>query len=461
MNPFTPKVIAVVRREFMLRVKSKWFLLSTLGLPVLIVGIGALAGFIAVRAATDTGESRRIIGVADPSGLIGDLLADELSTESLEGVRAADMEDLTVDEARARLADSPYDLLLVIARGAGRRAAEMPTAAVEDAGPDAADDAPAEPAAAEPAETDAEEGRTTLLALDNVPTIVESRIRSALQRASVRARLQSIGVESIDPGALLARISFDVVNVTESGEARSQELYRALGFAIAFLFYMVLLIYGQMIVRAVLEEKQSDIVEVMLSSLRPWEMMLGKIVGVGAVGLAQMAIWALVFALAGVYGLTVGAPALAEAGIDLASLPIPWGALTLVLFFLVLGYLLYAGMFAGAGATISNEHDAQQAIMPITMLIILPFIAVQGVIQSPNAGWAVIISLIPFFSPLVMTARLFVASVPVWQWLLSLVLLGLCVLAAAWVAGRIYRVGILMKGQRANLPQVVRWIRHG
>ena len=452
MNPFTPKVIAVVRREFMLRVKSKWFLLSTLGLPVLIVGIGALAGFVAVRAATDPGESRRIIGVADPSGLIGDLLVDELSTESLEGVRAPDMEGLTVDEARARLAGSSYDLLLTIPRGAGRRAAEMPGGGGEAARPDAA---------AASGGTDAEEGQTTLLALDNVPTIIENRVRSALQRASVRARLQSIGVESIDPGALLSRISFDVVNVTESGEARSQELYRALGFAIAFLFYMVLLIYGQMIVRAVLEEKQSDIVEVMVSSLRPWEMMLGKIVGVGAVGLAQMAIWALVFALAGVYGLTVGAPALAEAGIDLASLPIPWGALTLVLFFLVLGYLLYAGMFAGAGATISNEHDAQQAIMPITMLIILPFIAVQGVIQSPNAGWAVIISLIPFFSPLVMTARLFVASVPVWQWLLSLVLLGLCVLGAAWVAGRIYRVGILMKGQRANLPQVVRWIRHG
>ena len=457
MNPFTPKVAAVVRREFMLRVKSKWFLLSTLGLPVLIVGIGALSVFIAVRAASDPGESRRVIGVADPSGLIGDLLIEELSAETIEGARAADMEAFTAEEARGRLADSPYDLLLVIPRGAGRRAAEMPGPAADEPRAPAA----AEPAAAEPEAAETDDGRATLLAQDNVPTIVEGRIRSALQRASVRARLQSIGVASIDPGALLSRLSFDVVNVTESGEARSQELYRALGFAIAFLFYFVLLIYGQMIVRAVLEEKQSDIVEVMVSSLRPWEMMLGKIVGVGAVGLAQMAIWGLVFALAGVYGLTAGAPALAEAGIDLASLPIPWGTLLVVLFFLVLGYLLYAGMFAGAGATISNEHDAQQAVMPITMLIILPFIAVQGVIQNPNAGWAVIVSLVPFFSPLVMTARLFVASVPVWQWLLSLVLLALCVLGAAWVAGRIYRVGILMKGQRANLPQVVRWIRHG
>ncbi len=443
MNPFTPRVAAVVRREFILRVKSKWFLLSTLGLPVLIVGLGVLSAFLAVRGATDAGEERRLIGVADPAGLIGDLLIEEFLADSLDAVRAADMEAVSVDEARTRLAGSSYDLLLMIPRSEGRRSAEMPGAT-----PDAD-------------EGEGDDERTTLLARASVPSVIESSVRGALQRASVRARLRSIGVQSIDPGALLQRTSFDVINVTESGEARSQDIYRALSFGIAFFFYFILLIYGQMIVRAILEEKQSDIVEIMVSSLRPWELMLGKIVGVGAVGIAQMAVWALVFALAAVYGLTAGASTLAEAGIDIASIPIPWGTLVLMFFFLVFGYLLYAGMFAGAGATISNEHDAQQVMLPITMLIILPFIATQGVIQSPNAGWGVILSLVPFFSPLVMPARLFATSVPVWQWLVSLVLLGVFVLGAAWVAGRIFRVGILMKGQRANLPQVLRWIRHG
>lgn len=443
MNPFTPRVAAVVRREFILRVKSKWFLLSTLGLPVLIVGLGGLAGFLAVRGATDAGEERRLIGVADPSGLIGDLLVEEFLADSLDAVRAEDMEALSVDEARTRLSESSYDLLMMIPRSEGRRSAEMPGAT-----PDAD-------------EGEGGDERTTLLARASVPSVIEGSVRGALQRASVRARLRSIGVQSIDPGALLQRTSFDVINVTESGEARSQDIYRALSFGIAFFFYFILLIYGQMIVRAILEEKQSDIVEIMVSSLRPWELMLGKIVGVGAVGIAQMAVWALVFALAAVYGLTAGASTLAEAGIDIASIPIPWGTLVLMFFFLVFGYLLYAGMFAGAGATISNEHDAQQVMLPITMLIILPFIATQGVIQSPNAGWGVILSLVPFFSPLVMPARLFATSVPVWQWLASLVLLGVFVLGAAWVAGRIFRVGILMKGQRANLPQVLRWIRHG
>ena len=443
MNPFTPRVAAVVRREFILRVKSKWFLLSTLGLPVLIVGLGVLSAFLAVRSATDAGEERRVIGVADPAGLIGDLLVEELLADSLDAVRAADMEELAIDEARTRLSDSSYDLLMMIPRSEGRRSAEMPGAT-----PDAD-------------EGEGDDERTTLLARASVPSVIEGSVRGALQRASVRARLRSIGVRSIDPGALLQRTSFDVINVTESGEARSQDLYRMLSFGIAFFFYFILLIYGQMIVRAILEEKQSDIVEIMVSSLRPWELMLGKIVGVGAVGIAQMAVWALVFALAAVYGLTAGASTLAEAGIDIASIPIPWGTLVLMFFFLVFGYLLYAGMFAGAGATISNEHDAQQVMLPITMLIILPFIATQGVIQSPNAGWGVILSLVPFFSPLVMPARLFATSVPVWQWLVSLVLLGVFVLGAAWVAGRIFRVGILMKGQRANLPQVLRWIRHG
>lgn len=443
MNPFTPRVAAVVRREFILRVKSKWFLLSTLGLPVLIVGLGVLSAFLAVRGATDAGEERRLIGVADPAGLIGDLLIEEFLADSLDAVRAADMEALSVDEARTRLAGSSYDLLLMIPRSEGRRSAEMPGAT-----PDAD-------------EGDGDDERTTLLARSSVPSVIERSVRDALQKASVRARLRSVGVQSIDPGALLSRTSFEVVNVTESGEARSQDIYRALSFGIAFFFYFILLIYGQMIVRAILEEKQSDIVEIMVSSLRPWELMLGKIVGVGAVGIAQMAVWALVFALAAVYGLTAGASTLAEAGIDIASIPIPWGTLVLMFFFLVFGYLLYAGMFAGAGATISNEHDAQQVMLPITMLIILPFIATQGVIQSPNAGWGVILSLVPFFSPLVMPARLFATSVPVWQWLVSLVLLGVFVLGAAWVAGRIFRVGILMKGQRANLPQVLRWIRHG
>ncbi|MCG8467701.1 MAG: ABC transporter permease [Gemmatimonadetes bacterium] len=438
MNPFTPKVRAVMRREFMHRVKSKWFLLSTLGLPLLIVGLMALSIFLALRGATDTSDETRSLGVSDPTGFVHELLVEELRSDSIVASRATELEGASVEVAQSRLADSPFDYLLVLPPGIVDAPGSGPAVGASD-----------------------DEEAAILLARENLPAATERTVRNALERSLVRARLRFAGLEDVDAGELLSGAGVEVVNVTETGEARDQEIYQGISFGIAFFFYLILLIYGQMIIRSILEEKQSDIVEVMVSSLRPWELMLGKIVGVGAVGLAQMAIWAGIMIAATIYGLTGGASTLAEAGVDLSSVAVPWGTIGLVLAFLVLGYLLYAGLFAGTGATISNETDAQQAALPVTMLIILPFIAIQGVIQSPDAGWAVIVSLVPFFSPLVMTSRLFVTDVPFWQWTLSLGLLALCVLGSAWVAGRIYRVGILMKGQRPNLPEVVRWIRHG
>lgn len=433
MNPFTRKVRAVIRREFMQRVRSKWFLVSTLGIPALMVGLVFLAGFFVAQSDEDTGTTATV-GVVDPSGRVADTLVEELLADSVLASRARDFEGSTQQEIRAGLAESSFDLVLLLPEDV----VETP----EDDEPDA-------------------DGRARLFALDNVPGARERQVRDALSRALVRVRLADAGVGEVDAEALLRSAPISVVNVSETGEARSQELYQIISFIIDFLFYMVLLIYGQMIIRSIIEEKSSDIVEVMVSSLRPWELMLGKIIGVGAVGLAQLAVWGVVIGLVALVGLTGGGAALAEAGLDLSAIALPWGTTLLVLLFLVLGYLLYAGLFAGTGATISSESDAQQAALPVTLLIVVPFIAVQGIIQSPNSVWAVVFSLVPFFSPLAMPPRLMITSVPAWQVATSIVLLIACVLGAAWVAGRIYRVGILMKGQRANIPEVLRWVRHG
>jgi len=429
MTPFTPKVLAVIRREFMQRVKTRWFLISTLGIPVLMVGLMVLVG-VFISSSEETEESVSV-GIIDPSGLVADFLVEELLADSVLAARVPDLDGATEEAAREALPESGYDHFFMlppnIVSGTARE----------------------------------EDDTAEILALDNVLPSTRSALRSGLRRALLRARLSQSGLENVDAEALLQTASIRVVNVSDTGEGRSQEVFQAISFGIAFLFYMVLLIYGQMIIRSIIEEKASDIVEVMVSSLRPWELMLGKIVGVGAVGLAQIGVWAVVLSVAALFGLTTAAPALASAGVDLSSFSIPVLTVVLVLVFLVLGYLLFAGMFAAAGATISSEADAQQASLPVTMLIIVPFIAVQGIIQSPNAAWGVTMSLVPFFSPLVMTARLFVTTVPPWQITLSLALLTAFVLGAAWVAGRIYRVGILMKGQRANLPEVIRWVRHG
>ena len=439
MNPLTSKVRAIIRREYMQRVRSKWFLLSTLGLPLLFIGLGVLSGVLLSESRSDF-ESHSV-GVVDQSGRLGELVVEELLGDSLLASAVRGLETAGNDQVRENFLESDFDLFLVV------------PASLTDSRADEEDDTAAA------GEDDSLE--VELLARDNVGLAAQRSIRRGVNRALVRWRLRDAGVEGLDPAVLLRSAQLDVVNITDAGGARSQEVFAGISMLLALIFYIALIVYGQMMIRSIVEEKTSDVVEIMVSSVRPWELMLGKIVGVGAVGITQLAIWGAVITGGIVFGLTAGAAALAEAGIDLSAAAIPWGVVALVVVFFIFGYLLYAGMFAGGGATIGAEQDAQQVALPIIMLIVVPFIAAQALIESPNAAWAVVMSLVPFFSPILMPSRLLVSAVPVWQVTAALLLLLVFILGVAWVAGRIYRIGILMKGQRANLPEIVRWIRHG
>lgn len=423
MRAFRPKLRAIVRREYLQRVRSRWFLFSTLGLPLLFIGIVFLSGWLATGSSGSV--SAYTAAVIDRAGGAGPLLVAELAADSMAAVVDPDLREASEESLPARLLASAHDAFVVL-----------------------------------PEDMRSGDARARLLARDYVSEQAIRTIREAVDRAALRARLAGAGVGEVDARALLAHVPVQVISVSEAG-ARSQEVFRVISLVIAFLFYMVLILYGQMIVRAVIEEKSSDIVEVMISSVRPWELMAGKIVGVGAVGLTQVVIWAAVIAGLTLYGLTAGAGMLERAGIDPGALAIPTGAIVLTLGFLVLGYLLYASLFAAVGATLSNEHDAQQAMFPILLLIIIPFVLVQGVVLNPGAGWAVAASLVPFFSPLLMPARVLVSSVPAAELVAALLLLAGSIAVFTWLSGRIYRVGILMKGKRPNLPELVRWVRHG
>lgn len=433
MNPLNARVRAIVRREYLQRVRSRWFLISTLGLPLLLVGLSFLSIWFVDRDPAEFAGYRT--AVIDRSGHLGALVMEELSADSVPAVADPELAAVPDEDLADRLLASPYDLILVLPQGtlAGLRAGD-------GAG------RPSEP--------------VRLLGREGVAAQARGTVADAVHRAVVRARLREAGVERVDTRELLRRPAVASVSVFEEG-TRSQEIFQAISFVLALIFYMVLLVYGQMIVRSVIEEKASDIVEIVVSSVRPWELMLGKIVGVGAVGLTQLAIWGLVVGTLTLYGLTGGATVLAEAGIDLATVRIPLGLVAGILAFLVLGYLLYAGLFAGAGATISSEQDAQQVTLPIIFLIVVPFLLVQGVIENPDAGLSVLASVIPFFSPLLMPSRMLVTHVPAWELAAALLLLLASILVIAWIAGRIYRVGILLKGKRPHLGELWRWVRHG
>lgn len=461
MNPFTPSVLAVAYREFMQRVKTKWFILGTIGMPVIMVGVAFLI-VIAMRDVEDS-EKGKTIGVVDSGGTVANLLVEELNDGSVTASRARDLEDLPADAIRERFLSTAFDYLLILPDGSATSAHGAPVASRE--------------------ETDDTGDRVTatLLARDKVPSGTRRSARNALQRALLQTRLQAAGVEAVDARELLRRPRLNAVNVTDTGETRSQTIQSIASIGIVYLYFTLLLAYGQMVLMSTIEDKQSNIVEILASSLRPWELMLGKILGCGAMALAQLGIWALMAATAVGFFLTRrGLASMPSPGpdlgggrdpitgetadlsvIDLISDSISWESVILALLYFVLGYLLYTSVFAAAGATVSDLQDAQQAMTPIVLVIMVSLIAGPLLMESPNNRWVVILSMVPPFNAVVMPARVFSTEVPLWQWGLSLILLAAAVTAIVWLAGRIYRVGILMRGQRASLPEIVRWVRHG
>ncbi len=212
--------------------------------------------------------------------------------------------------------------------------------------------------------------------------------------------------------------------------------------------------------RGVIEEKSSRVVEVIVSAIKPFHLMAGKVLGVGGVGLTQFLIWSLLVGGGSLYGrnlvssFTVGGDSITLPGMPLSLL------FFFVLFFL-LGYFLYATLYAGVGAMVNSDEEAQHLQLPLVALLIIPFMLMFHVIGNPNSGIAVLLSFIPFFTPIIMFMRIAVQTPPLWQILLSLILLGLSIGAMVWVVGKIYRVGILMYGKRPNLPELVKWFRYG
>jgi ABC-2 type transport system permease protein len=205
----------------------------------------------------------------------------------------------------------------------------------------------------------------------------------------------------------------------------------------------------------VLEEKQSRIIEVLLSSVRPFDLMLGKLIGIGMVGLTQYLIWAF-------FGLLIGViAALPAISASWSSIPrIPVAQLIFFVVFFVLGYFLYATLYAMVGAIVSSEEDGQQVQLPVTMTLVIPMLMLSMVMRNPNGTVSTILSMIPIFSPVLMFLRIGLQMPPWWQIALSIALLIMTILGLVWVAAKIYRVGVLMYGKRPTLPELAKWLRY-
>ena len=435
------KLFAVIRREFMVRVHTRAFVISTILGPVLM---GFLFVFPMLLESRDRAP-KRVVVLDAASGEFGVRV-----TDALAGARRGDGPDaapryevMRVQSGAGNLA--PLDSLIALT-GAKR---EVPGAIV---------------GLVLVTDSVVDTGRLHYFG-SNVGSLSEmGDLQRTIRQVVIAERL---GREGVDPSVLAratAPVSLETSRVSNgqlSGE--SGESSFILAYVMSFLLYIALLLYGTQVMGSVVEEKSNRIMEVLVSSLSPFELMFGKVVGVGSVALLQLGIWTgsaklLTSQRAAIAGLLGASPS------EAMSMPIPAISGTLLavyLTFFVLGFFLYSAAYAAVAATVSTQQEAQQAAMPVSLCIVAGLMLMFGLLDEPNGTLARTMSLIPLFAPFVTPVRYSLSPLPFSEVLASAGVTALGVVAVAWVAGRIYRVGILMYGKRASIAEIFRWIRTG
>lgn len=425
------KIWLILRSEFWRRVRSTTFLLATLLVPVGFVAMAAapaLFGYLAGQTTTHT------IAVVDDTEQLADSLVaaggDRVTFRRATG---------STDSVRAAVRAGRYDGYL-----------HLPASLLNGA------------------------GEATYYSMDGGGLFLQSQLGNDVNQIVQRHRLAAAGASSDVRAIVNQTVDLTPRTLTEDDgtAADSSIAYTVVGYIMAFGIYLAVFIYGQFVMQGVIEEKSTRVVEVIVSSVRPFELMMGKVLGIGAMGLAQMITWALLVA----GGLSVAGPVLAlffspsDLGLDpgasaqamgeAAGASLPTLPLDLVVWFLLFflgGFLLYAALFAAVGSAVEQQQDAQSLLLPVMFPLILPILFLIFVIESPNATASVVMSMIPFFSPILMVLRTAIAAVPLWQTATAFLLLVGTFVATIWGAGRIYRVGILSYGQTPGLREFLRW----
>jgi ABC-2 type transport system permease protein len=414
---------AVVRREYLERVRSRTFLLTTVLAPVLL----GLVLFL--PAAMMRGQHGRPLRVAvlDASGALGEAVAESLAQQRMDGRARFLVEKPRPREGGDEAARLKRDVLT------GRLDGYLYLAA------DALDRSSAEYF-----------GR-------NVSNLVDLRLMDgAIEEVMVARRLAGQGLDSARVRELTRPLDLKTIRIGASGGEREDRGGSAiLSIVLLMMLYSTVIMWGQVVMTSVIEEKTSRVVEVMVSSIPSVQLFAGKLLGVGAAGLTQFLVWAAAMA-------AIGLSAAGTAG-SLAGFRLPEaGPLVLVAFvvYFLLGYFFYAALFAGIGAAVNTPQEAQTLVFPVFMPLVLGTMCFPLVLQSPDSPLSTVLSLLPPLTPLLMFLRITVLTPPWWQIALSVALTSLSIAGVVWLASRVHRVGILMYGKRPTFPEMLRWVRH-
>jgi ABC-2 type transport system permease protein len=436
------KLLVVFKREYLERVRSKWFLVGTLLGPVFFAMITVVPLLISSKTKASTDLANVTIIDATGSGMgerVAVALRERFPVSPAPDVRSVDAASVPREEDRAALSVQNKERR-------GYLVLDSSTVA----------------------------GRSARYAGRNAGSLGDIEQISGIVRQQVLAqRLQSEGIDAKRVSALTgARLEVRTEKIGDHGKEKGSGLGTALfGYVVALLLYMMIVLYGQTVLRGVMEEKTTRVAEVVVSSVNTDTLLAGKILGIGLVAVTQVLAWVALSITMMFYGAPLleqklGASAAAGSSAGTASaiasaLPsISMPTLAALLCFFVLGFIFYAALFAAIGAMVSSQEDVQQASMPVMLLLISSVIFMTPIMTNPGSALARTMSLLPFSAPILMPLRMTLIPVPWYEVALSLGGVALACVAAIWVSARIYRVGLLMYGKKPSFAELARWVRY-
>ena len=444
-KPTLRNIMLIARREYLETVRTKAFIIMTLLTPAIMFGFGVVPSLLATMR---TGGDRGIVVVA-PNQQYGDAIKAELerSGETRSAEEAARRAETSPTKGTRNDSGAPpaYKYKVEVTTDTSEQKRKELQGRIDSKQIDGflwLD------------EESLKNGKMSYTARSTNDFIEMSMMRAAVRRAITTLKLIARGLSQAELNELTRAYEMETVQ-WEKGQARksNQGVKMMSVIFLTLAMYMTVLIYGISVMRAVLEEKKSRIMEVMMSAVTSTDLMAGKIVGVGAVGLTQIGIW-------GAMGFLLSAPGLLALGSRMREANIGLSTLVYFAIFFLLGYILYSALCAAIGAMVNSEQEAQQLQFVVMLPMIVSMMMMMLVLRVPNSPLVTAVSLFPFSAPLVMYMRIIVEEPPMWQIALSIVLLIIAILATLWVAGRIYRVGVLMYGKKPTLPEIVKWIRY-
>jgi len=431
------KLWLIIQREYLTRVKKKSFILTTLLTPLGIGLLIAVSGYLM----TYEGDETSTIAIVDPSNILNRSIAD---TDNIY----FKFEDRDIAELKKNYADLDYDGIVLVPKVDNIQAKDFTSFYYSN---------------------------------DKLSPNLQLSLSNKMRDAIRDYKVQELGLDQTQLDALKTSVSIDPEPIEEGGEDQSSMasgIAAGIGGFMGFFMYFAVFFYGMMVMRSVMEEKTSRIVEVMISSVKPFQLMLGKILGVGAVGLTQLLIWAILFPLisigvTSVFGLSPeeSATMVENSGVDMeesmsmitqimAEIKAQnwWMMIPTFLIFFLGGFFLYSSLFAAVGSAIGDDMaESQTLTLPITIPVILALYIMFAAIRAPNSSLAFWSSLFPLFSPIVMPARM-AMGIPAWEIVLSIVILIASVVFFVWMSGRIYRIGILMYGKKVSFKELGKWM---